>query len=36
VVRTERERSMRKFLIFMAGGVFGLLGGFAVGIFVYP
>jgi hypothetical protein len=27
---------MRKFLIFMAGGVFGLLGGFAIGIFVYP
>ncbi len=27
---------MRQFLIFIVGGLLGLMGGFAVGIFVYP
>ncbi len=27
---------MRQFLIFIVGGVFGIAGGFAIGIFVYP
>lgn len=27
---------MRQFLIFIVGGMFGVAGGFAIGIFVYP
>jgi hypothetical protein len=27
---------LRQFLIFIVGGVFGIAGGFAIGIFVYP